>query len=74
MSLKIDVAGDVVHRLLRPEGFPGFTDHHRQLELIVEFAGQVRRVDDRFVWADDRVDVLKEDDPGRDGVRPADVP
>ena len=31
------------------------------------------RVDDRLVGADDRVDVLEEDDPGRDLVRPADA-
>ena len=30
-------------------------------------------VDDRIVGADDRVDVLEEDDPGRDLVRPADA-
>ena len=31
------------------------------------------RVDDRLVGADDRVDVLEEDDPRRDLVRPADA-
>ena len=30
-------------------------------------------IDDRLVGADDRVDVLEEDDPGRDLVRPADL-
>ena len=43
-----------------------------ELELVVELLGQVLRVDDRLVRADDRVDVLEEDDPGRDLVRPVD--
>ena len=45
----------------------------RELELVVELLGQVLRVDDRLVGADDRVDVLEEDDPRRDLVRPVDV-
>ena len=52
---------------------PGLADHDRQLELVVELLGQVLRVDDRVVRPDDRVDVLEEDDPGRDLVRPVDV-
>ena len=47
--------------------------HDRELELVVELLGEVLRVDDRLVGADDRVDVLEEDDPRRDLVRPADL-
>ena len=68
-----DVAGDVVHRLLRAEPLAGLADDHRELELVVELLGQVLRIDDRLVGADDRVDVLEEDDPRRDLVRPVDV-
>ena len=48
-------------------------DDDGQLELVVELLGQVLGVDDRLVGADDRVDVLEEDDPRRDLVRPVDV-
>ena len=52
---------------------PGLSHHDRQLELVVELLGQVLGIDDRLVRADDRVDVLEEDDPRRDLVRPADL-
>ena len=68
-----DVAGDVVHRLLRAEPLAVLADDHRELELVVELLGQVLGIDDRLVRADDRVDVLEEDDPRRDLVRPVDV-
>ena len=67
------VAADVVGRLLRREPLPRLPQHDRELELVVELLGQVLRVDDGLVGADDRVDVLEEDDPGRDLVRPADL-
>ena len=68
-----DVAGDVVHRLLRPEPLAVLADDHGELELVVELLGEVLRIDDRLVGADDRVDVLEEHDPRRDLVRPVDV-
>ena len=68
-----DVAGDVVHRLLRAEPLAVLADDHRELELVVELLGEVLGIDDRLVRADDRVDVLEEDDPRRDLVRPVDV-
>ena len=67
------VAADVVGRLLGREPLPGLPQDDRELELVVELLGQVLRVDDRLVRADDRVDVLEEDDPRRDLVRPADL-
>ena len=67
------VAGDIVHRLLGPNHLPSLPMIHRELELVVELLGQVLRIDDRLVRADDRVDVLEEDDPRRDLVRPVDV-
>ena len=67
------VAADVVLRFLRAEPLAGLADHDGELELVVELLGQVLGVDDRIVRADDRVDVLEEDDPGRDLVRPADA-
>ena len=68
-----DVAADVVGRLLGREPLPGLPDHDRELELVVELLGQVLRVDDGLVGPDDRVDVLEEDDPRRDLVRPVDL-
>ena len=67
------VAADVVLRLVRAEPLARLADDDRELELVVELLGQVLGVDDRIVRADDRVDVLEEDDPGRDLVRPADA-
>ena len=67
------VAADVVGRILGREPLPGLRDDDRELELVVELLGQVLGVDDRLVGTDDRVDVLEEDDPGRDLVRPADL-
>ena len=52
---------------------PGLAQHDGELELVVELLGQVLRIDDRLVGADDRVDVLEEVDPRRDLVRPVDV-
>ena len=46
---------------------------HGELQLVVELVGQVLRVDHGLVGPDDRVDVLEEDDPGCDLVRPADL-
>src|SRR2546423_1084738 len=68
-----DVSGDVVHRLLRTEPLPGLADHDSELELVVELARQLLRVDDRLIRPDDRVDVLEEDDPRRDLVGPVDA-
>ena len=57
------VAADVVHRLLGREPLAGLLQHDGELELVVELLGQVLGIDDRLVRADDRVDVLEEDDP-----------
>ena len=65
------VPADVVRRLLGAEPLAGLRDHDRELELVVELLRQMLRIDDRLVGADDCVDVLEEDDPGRDLVRPA---
>ncbi len=60
-------------RLLGREPLPVLLDHDRELELVVELLGEVLRIDDRLVRPDDRVDVLEEDDPWRDLVRPVDL-
>ena len=68
-----DVAADVVRRLLGAEPAAGLRDDNGQLELVVELIREVLWIDDRLVRPDDRVDVLEEDDPGRDLVRPLDA-
>ena len=68
------VAADVVGRLLGREPLARPSSAiDGQLELVVELLGQVLGVDHRLVRADDRVDVLEEDDPRRDLVRPVDL-
>src|SRR5215210_892542 len=67
------VPADVVIGLVGPEPAPRFADDDRELELIVELLGQVLRIHDGLVRADDRVDVLEKDDPRCDPVRPADA-
>ena len=52
---------------------PDFLQDHGELELVVELLGHVLGVDHRVVLADERVDVLEEDDPGRDLVIPVDL-
>ena len=52
---------------------PDLLQDHGELELVVELLGQVLGVDHRVVLADQRVDVLEEDDPGRDLVIPVDL-
>jgi hypothetical protein len=68
-----EIPGDVVHCLLGAEPLRVAADDHRELELVVQLFRQMLRIDDRVVGADDRVDVLEEDDPRRDLVRPVDA-
>src|SRR5581483_1127965 len=67
-----DIAGDVVHRLLRREPLPRLADDDGELELVVQLVRQLLWIDDRLVRPDDRIDVLEEDDPRSDLVRPVD--
>src|SRR5581483_2656049 len=65
--------GDVIHRLFGAEPLRVAADDHRELEAVVELLGQALGIDHRPGGPDDRVDVLKEDDPRRELVRPVDV-
>jgi hypothetical protein len=67
------VPGDVALGVFGGEPLPVLADDDGELELVVELLGQVLWVDHRVVLADQRVDVLEEDDPGGDFVRPADL-
>src|ERR1700730_16761086 len=68
-----DVPGDVVHRLLWAKPLAVLADDHGELELVVELFGEMLWIHDGLVRTDDRIDVLKEDDPRGDLVRPVDV-
>ncbi len=58
--------------LLGAEELARLADDHREFELVVELVREVLGVDDRVVRADDRVDVLEEDDALVHRVRPVD--
>src|SRR3954454_4983228 len=68
-----DVPADVVLGLLGREPLPRFSQHHGELELVVELLRQVLGIHHGLLRAHDRVDVLEEVDPGRNPVRPVNV-
>ena len=63
--VKDDITANIIARLFRSEVFATLLQHHRQLQFIVELLGQVLGVDHRVVVSDNRVHVLKKNDPGQ---------
>src|SRR5438445_8054817 len=61
--IKNQVATDVIGRFSLAEMLAGFFDDHRQLQFVIQLAGEVGRVNHRLVGADDGVHDLKENDP-----------
>src|SRR5207248_7867687 len=67
--VKNQVAADVIAGVSLAEMLAGFFDDDRQLQFVIQLAGEVGRVNHRLIWADDGVDVLKENDPRQNWMR-----
>ena len=47
----------------------GFPDHHGQFQLVIQFLGQMFRINNGLVRPDNRVNILEKHDPGQNGMR-----
>ena len=65
------IAADMIVRLFGSEVLAASFQHDSQFELVIQFLGEVLRIDHGFFVTDDRVHILKEDDPGHHRVRKA---
>ena len=59
------IAADVIGRLRCGKVAARFFQDYRELKLVIEFFGQMLGVNHRFIGADDGVNILKKDNPGK---------
>src|SRR5207245_240978 len=57
------IAADMAGCLLWGKMFAAFFQHDRQFQFVVQFLGEMLRINDGFVMSDDCVDILKEHNP-----------
>ncbi len=63
------IPADIAGRLFRRKVFTGFLQNDRQFQLVIQFLSQVLRIDHRLIVSDDRVGVLKKDNPWHHRMR-----